>query len=277
MAAYQRIAAELRAQIAAGELAPDSQLPTEHVLADRWGVSRQTVRNGISVLVSEGLVVARRPLGHFVRRREQMNYYPQEESRVAARPEMDVFVQQITAEGRQPAQTIDVSLVQATADVASRLQVDQGTLVVARRRVRYINGQPVNINDSHFPMEIVKDSAIMSPTDVKVGTNQLLADLGYPQVRATDEIFIRMPSPDQIHRLDLGPGTPVAIHYVTGYALDDRPVRCTSTFYLVICTASSLSAPLRGSGSNGTVTAPDRTGCRRDGAQHGLGAPPAKD
>lgn len=225
--AYQRIAAELRAQIASGELAPEAQLPTEHELAERWGVARQTVRNGIGVLVSEGLVVARRPLGHFVRRREQMTYYPQEESREAARPEMDVFVQQISAEGRTPTQSIDVSLVQASSDVAGRLQIEEGTLVVARRRIRYINGQPVNINDSHFPLDTVKDSAIMSPADVKVGTNQLLADLGYPQVKAVDEIFVRMPTPDQIHRLDLGPGTPVAVHYVTGYTADSRPVRCT--------------------------------------------------
>ena len=225
--AYQRIAADLRAQIAAGELAPDAQLPTEHELAERYGVARQTVRNGISVLVGEGLVVARRPLGHFVRRREQMSYRPQEESRQGARPEMDTFVQQISAEGRTPQQSIDVALVQAGPDIASRLQVEEGTVVVARRRVRLINGQPVNINDSHYPLDVVKDSPIMSPEDVKVGTNQALADLGYPQVRATDEIFIRMPTPDQIHRLNLGPGTPVAVHYVTGYTANDRPVRCT--------------------------------------------------
>ena len=225
--AYQRIAAQLRAQIASGELPPDAQLPTEHELAERWGVARQTVRNGIAVLVSEGLVVARRPLGHFVRRREQMDYYPQEESREAARSEMDVFVQQISAEGRAPSQSIDVALVQAGPDIASRLRVEEGAVVVARRRVRFINGQPVNINDSHYPLEVVKDSAIMSPADVKPGTNQMLADLGYPQVRAVDEIYVRMPTPDQIHRLDLGPGTPVAVHYVTGYTADDRPVRCT--------------------------------------------------
>jgi DNA-binding GntR family transcriptional regulator len=225
--AYQRIAAELRAQIASGELAPDSQLPTEHELTERWGVARQTVRNGIAVLVSEGLVVTRRPLGHFVRRREQMDYYPQEESKEAAQPEMDVFVQQITAEGRYPSQSIDVALVQAGPEIGKRLQLAEDTVVVARRRIRYINGQPVNINDTHFPLEIAKDSAIMSPADVKAGTNQLLADLGYPQARAIDEIFVRMPTPDHIHRLDLGPGTPVAVHYITGFAADNRPVRCT--------------------------------------------------
>lgn len=225
--AYLRIAAQLREQIASGELPPDAQLPTEHDLAERWGVARQTARNGVAVLVSEGLVVPKRPLGYFVRRREHMTYDLQEESRTGARPEMDVFVNQITKTGRTPSQNIEVALVKAPADIASRLELEEGTIVVARRRVRYINDEPVNINDSHHPLDIVRDTAIMSPADVKQGTNQLLAELGYPQVRARDEIYVRMPTPDQIHRLDLGPGTPVAVHYVTGYTKDSRPVRCT--------------------------------------------------
>ncbi|MER6757611.1 GntR family transcriptional regulator [Micromonospora echinofusca] len=226
--AYQRIAAALRDRITSGELAGGERLPTEQELTEEWGVARQTVRNGIAVLVSEGLVVARRPLGHFVRQRETMLYRPQSESRdQPASPEMDRFCQQITEEGRKPSQTIDVSLIQAPPDIAQRLQVDPGTVVVARRRVRYINGEPVNINDSHFPIHLVQDSEIMSPADVVRGTNQALADLGYPQDRAIDEIFTRMPTPEQIRRLGLGPGTPVAVHYVTGYIADGTPVRCT--------------------------------------------------
>ncbi|SBT69303.1 GntR family transcriptional regulator [Micromonospora sediminicola] len=226
--AYQRIATAIRDKIVSGELAGGEQLPTELELAEQWGVARQTVRNGIAVLVSEGLVVAKRPLGHFVRKRENMLYRPQGESRdQPVSPEMDRFYQQITEEGRVPSQTIDVSLVQATPDIAQRLRVDPGTVVVARRRVRYINGEPININDSHFPLDIVKDSEVMLPADVARGTNQVLADLGYPQDRAIDEIYTRMPTPEQIHRLGLGPGTPVAVHYVTGYVADGTPVRCT--------------------------------------------------
>ena len=226
--AYQRIAAAIRDKITSGELGGGEQLPTELELAEQWGVARQTVRNGIAVLVSEGLVVARRPLGHFVRKRENMLYRPQSESRdQPASPEMDRFCQQIIEEGRVPSQTIDVSLVQASSDIAERLRVEPGTVVVARRRVRYVNGEPININDSHFPLDIVKDSEIMSPADVARGTNQALADLGYPQDRAIDEIYTRMPTPEQIRRLDLGPGTPVAVHYVTGYVADGTPVRCT--------------------------------------------------
>ncbi|GAA1778307.1 GntR family transcriptional regulator [Luedemannella helvata] len=226
--AYQRIASAIRTKITSGELAPGEQLPTEHEIAEQYGVARQTVRNGLALLVSEGLIVSQRPRGHFVRRREHMIYRPQAESRPQpASPEMDRFCQQITEEGRTPTQTIDVSLIAAPADIAQRLELDEGTLIVARRRVRSINGEPVNINDSHFPLEIVKDSEIMSPADIPRGTNQALADLGYAQDRAIDEYYWRMPTPEESHRLSLGAGTPVVMHIVTGYTVDGRPVRCT--------------------------------------------------
>ncbi|BFU47882.1 GntR family transcriptional regulator [Krasilnikovia sp. MM14-A1004] len=227
--AYQRIAASLRDRITSGALAPGEQLPTEQELSEEFGVARQTVRNGLGALVAEGLVVSRRPHGHFVRQLEHMVYRPQAESRPQpATPEMDRYCQQITAEGRVPSQTIEVSLIKAPAEIAKRLELAEGELVVARRRVRFINGEPVNTNDSHFPLDIVRDSEIMSPADIAQGTNQYLADLGHPQARAIDEYFIRMPTPDEAQRLSLGAGTPVALHYVTGYTQDGRPVRCTS-------------------------------------------------
>ncbi|WP_433832973.1 GntR family transcriptional regulator [Actinoplanes sp. CA-015351] len=226
--AYQRIASTYRGKIASGELSPGDQLPTENAIADQFAVARQTVRTGLSLLVTEGLIVARRPRGYFVREREHMLYRPQEKSRPRpATPEVDRFSQQISAEGRVPSQRIEVSLVQATPDLAERLRVDTGATIVARRRVRSINGEPTNINDSHFLLEIVKDSEIMSPAYVPRGTDQVLADLGYQQDRAIDEIFVRMPTPEEIHRLGLGLGTPVAVHYDTGYTADGRPVRCT--------------------------------------------------
>jgi DNA-binding GntR family transcriptional regulator len=226
--AYQVIAATIRDRITTGALSPGDRLPTEHQLVEQFGVARQTVRNGLAELVAEGLIVSRRPLGHFVRRREEMVYRPQAESRPQPEtPEMDRFCAQIVSEGREPSQTIEVSLVEASPEIAKRLEVAPGEVVVVRRRVRSINDEPVNINDTHFPLDVVRDSEIMSPADIPRGTNQALADLGYAQARAIDEFFWRMPHPDEIRRLRLESGTPVVIHLCTGYTEAGRPVRCT--------------------------------------------------
>jgi len=225
---YQQIADHLRKQISSGELAPGAQLPTELELASRHGVARQTVRQAVAQLVSEGLVVSQRPRGHFVRERTHYRYSPQREFQPPVSPEMDRFMGQITLEdGRVPGQTIDVALVQASHEVAQRLGVEPGEIVVARRRVRSIDGEPFNINDTFYPLAVVQGSEIMSPADVARGCNQVLAEIGYPQARALDEIYVRMPTPDETHRLALEPGTPVAVHVCTGYTANGVPTRCT--------------------------------------------------
>lgn len=227
-AAYRRIADALRSRIASGGLPVGAKLPTETELAEEYGVARQTAREGLRLLVAEGLVVARRPHGHFVKPRELMMYRPQKESQPQPEsPEMDRYCRQITEEGRVPSQTIEVSLVPANPEIAKRLEVEPGAVVVARRRVRSINGTATNINDSHYPLEVVKDSEIMNPADIPRGTNQVLIDLGYAQDRVIDEFFARMPTPDEIHRLSLEGSTPVIIHVCTGYTEAGRPVRCT--------------------------------------------------
>lgn len=128
--------------------------------------------------------------------------------------------------GREPSQTIEVSIVNPPQLVAERLALEPGGVAVVRRRVRLLDGEPLHSNDSYFPMWVAEGTAVMSPADIGCGANQELARLGHVQVRAVDEIFVRMPTPQEVRRLDLSPGTPVAVHVVTGYGAVDQPLRC---------------------------------------------------
>lgn len=224
--AYQRIADDLRDRINAGEFGPGDQLPTQDELIEQTGAARGTIIKAIDLLVHEGLVIARRPLGVFVRDRRRMIYRPQAEFRPAPSPEMDRFMAELVGEGREPSQSIDVTVVPPPRDVADRLRTTD-PVVVLRRRTRSIDGELFNINDSYYPRDLVDGSEIMLPFDIARGASQVLTELGAEQVHAIDEIYVRMPTPDETHRLDLGPGTPVAVHICTGYAAGDRPVRCT--------------------------------------------------
>ncbi|MBY8879097.1 GntR family transcriptional regulator [Actinacidiphila acidipaludis] len=226
----QQIADDLREQIADGSLSPGDQLPTEAELEKRYGVARGTVRQGIEILINEGLVVSARPKGHFVRERKPMVFRPQAEFRPRPyTPEMDAFMTESSADGREARQTIEVSIVEAPAEVAKRLQLDAGQLVAVRRRVRFLDGEPFNINDSYFPLDLVQDSEIMRPQNITQGANEVLADLGYRQVRALDELYVRMPTPEEVKRLDLSPGTPVGYHVCTGFTEEGKAVRVAVT------------------------------------------------
>jgi len=54
--AYRRLADDLRAALRDGRYPPDVKLPTEAELAERYRISRQTVRRAFQDLVAEGLV-----------------------------------------------------------------------------------------------------------------------------------------------------------------------------------------------------------------------------
>ena len=64
---YVQLAAILREQITAGELAPDAPLPSESYLQQEHGVSRVTVRKAVEVLRNEGLVYTLPQRGSYVR------------------------------------------------------------------------------------------------------------------------------------------------------------------------------------------------------------------
>ena len=64
---YRQIAAALRGAIEAGELAADCGLPSEVDLMARFGVSRATVRQALSLLEVDGLIVTRAGKGRYVR------------------------------------------------------------------------------------------------------------------------------------------------------------------------------------------------------------------
>lgn len=225
---YQQLANAYRLKIATGELQPGDRLPTEQELGEEFSTTRGTVREGLKVLVNEGLIVPARPRGYFVRQHELSYIRPQSEWRPQpASPEMDRWMEEQTTLGKQPTQDISVEIIQPPPKVAERLNLAENELVVARRRLRSIDGEPFNLNDSFYPLDLVKGSDILNPADIPRGTNQALADLGYEQVRAIDEIEARMPLPDEAARLQLGPGNPVLVHRVTGFTADDKPVRCT--------------------------------------------------
>ncbi|GIE93310.1 GntR family transcriptional regulator [Paractinoplanes rishiriensis] len=223
---YRKIAADLRDKIKSGELPPGSLLPTQQELSRKYEVARMTTRQAIAELINEGLVVAQQGRGVTVRDRQQMVYRPQDGWEAPTSPTIDRFTAAFTRHGRNPSMEIDVSVVQADDFVAERLGVEPRSQVVARRRVISLDGTPFHINDTYYPYELVRDTEIMSPADIPGGSNYVLAERGYRERYAIDEFFIRMPTPEEIGRLRLNPGTPVAMHVVTGFTAREEPVRC---------------------------------------------------
>ncbi|MGQ4357624.1 GntR family transcriptional regulator [Streptomyces drozdowiczii] len=234
--ATARSVAELfRVQIASGELQPGDKLPSTKQIAAEFDVSELLVYRAIAQLKESGHVVARQGAGAFVRVYNPLIWNPGEYERGERRDDpvtnTDDWKAQVRTQGREPEQdTPRVSIEPAPKDIASWLQLEPGTPVVARRRLRLVDGEPCQLADSWFPVEIAEGTPLMEERDVTM-KGGVLAATGNPQHRLRDELSIRMPTSAEIERLDLQklPGTPVCQHVRIGYGANDGPVRVMVT------------------------------------------------
>jgi DNA-binding GntR family transcriptional regulator len=65
--AYAQLVGILRRSMAEGLLRPGDQLPSEAQLVERYGVSPMTVRRAINLLVDQGIIIAEKGRGTFVK------------------------------------------------------------------------------------------------------------------------------------------------------------------------------------------------------------------
>lgn len=234
--AVRDIADELLARIADGRLAPGAKLKSTRDLADEFGVGEKSIYRVISLLKASGQVEGRQGKGTFVRDVRPLEWRLHQFERGDRRDDSatgrDDWKAAAAEQGREPTQdTPRVSVEPAPDDVAAWLGLDPGTFVVARRRVRRVDGTPFQLADSWFPTGIALDTDLMREEDV-TRSGGILAYIGHPQTRLRDEIRSWPPAtPDEAHRLELpeGVGTPVTRHARIGYDGDGEPIRVMVT------------------------------------------------
>ena len=235
-ALWEDVADGLRASIDSGEYGPGATLPSEKELAGQYEVSRDTVRRALGRLTQQGLLTpGRGRLGRQVRTRRKLTYYAdlsESQERIDLRrvDGVDAWVADVRDQGASASQLIAVAVEAASPRVAELLKIPAGELVVVRRRVRSINDDPHNLNDTYYLLSIAEGTPIMHPADVTQGTIALMRDMGYVQVRNRDEIEARMPTPEEAERLSIPPGVPVFVQYRTGYTTE-KPVKLTITIW----------------------------------------------
>lgn len=231
---YRRIASDLRAAIRTGEYRPGTQLPTEQELQDRYGVSRNTVRLAFAMLANEGITTSTPGRGTYVRERVSLTYYAsraESPNRPTQSTEAyDAYVEEVKTQGREPGQAFEMRIVPATAEVAERLDVEEGGGVLLRRISRRVDGQAWSLQDSYYPMDLAQECDLLTPHDIPQGTVRVLAEHGHVEIGWVDEVTARMPTPDEAAALDLGSGVPVLV-YVRTAVTDTRPDRLTMTIF----------------------------------------------
>jgi GntR family transcriptional regulator len=124
-------------------LPPGSPLPSERMLADRYGLARMTVRTEIDRLAAGGSVYRRHGRGTFVA-----------EPRVAQDVLFSSFTEDMRARGLEPGSIVLAQeVVEATSFLATALEVAVGAPVVHLERLRTADGRPMALERAYLPAE----------------------------------------------------------------------------------------------------------------------------
>lgn len=131
---YYQLAKILEKCILDGRLKPGEALPPEHEIAEKYGISRMTVRRAISELIGVGMVYSQKGKGNFV-----------------ARPRLDDFVfelvnffEEIQKKGMKPSsKLLGVKIVRADELLARKLEVEINTTCLYIRMVLSADDEPL--------------------------------------------------------------------------------------------------------------------------------------
>jgi GntR family transcriptional regulator len=144
-----RLRDELLAELFDGTYRAGVKLPNEDELADRWGVSRATVREAVGSLVEAGYLTRRHGSGTFV-----VGTLPRRHAL-----DMSVsYTSMIREAGMEPAMTIiDQEEREASAEEAEALRVRAGEPLLWVERIRTADGRPVVYSFDRLPKRFAPD------------------------------------------------------------------------------------------------------------------------
>ena len=212
---YQRVADQLRQEIADGVRRPGDRMPSENLLADQYSLAPGTIRQAVSQLVSEGVLERFQGKGTFVRRpsfdQSLFRFF-----RFLGRPG-----ERLVPEGR----ILGRSVKPAPEHVSLRLEFDQNTPAICISRLRLLHKQPVLLEEIWLSKQDF--TPIMEIDEEKLGP--LLYPIydelcGRTVANAEEELTVEAADHDTAKTLQIEPGDPVIVIERLARGIDGAPL-----------------------------------------------------
>ncbi|HMH93708.1 MAG TPA: GntR family transcriptional regulator [Streptosporangiaceae bacterium] len=223
---YRVIAGDLRAAIGRGDYPAGSRLPGENDLMRQYQVARMTARQALAQLINEGLAVARKGSGVYVR-----DFRPVVRAgadRLSARGwgsgrsiwAADAGSRQLSTDQLEVRRAAPPAHIRLLLDLPDDLDAP----VVVRSRRYVLDGKPVLLSVSYVPAGLAAGTMMEYQDAGPGGVYARLREIGHAPARFREDLRARMPEPGEAARLGLPPGTPVVDIVRTAYAADRQAV-----------------------------------------------------
>ncbi|MGC5365645.1 GntR family transcriptional regulator [Streptomyces sp. DT24] len=209
--AYQQMAAELRSAIEDGTYTPGSPLPKIVDLAQRYGVAKQTAREALAELESEGLIDVTRRRGTIVRPRPVRRRLTR--SRQVYRDERGYYFDP-AAQAWTALEPPTITWAPAPHDIAALLglpeeQERQDVLLRDRIMGEAATSTPMQLATSYLPASLARGTRLAEKDTGPGGIYNLLEHMGHSPLSWEEAVSARMPTPAESERLRLPRGVPL--------------------------------------------------------------------
>jgi GntR family transcriptional regulator len=167
--AYYQLAEDLKNKIESGELKPGDVIPSEAQLAAQYGVSRMTVRNGLSLLSKGGYINSFQGKGNFVAspKMDRMYFYFSENNLLGQNKKLDakLLSVDVLAADDKTASKLQVAVGSKIVRIEQMLSSEDGPVAIDRRFLPYIKGAPLlekEIEYAAFPESMSRHTELVS-------------------------------------------------------------------------------------------------------------------
>lgn len=207
---YAEIVRRLRDEVRSQP--PGTKVPTERELAQRFAVSRMTLRQALDALEVEGRIARVRGSGTFVRR-----------PTVTMGPTLISFTEEMRARGLRPsARLLRFDEVAAEPPIADALALGPGDRVVMLERLRFVDGEPLCVEVSHLPGRYQRT---LEEGDLEQSLHALLREAGVEIGSGTRRIRATSARLREARLLGVADGAPTLEVFDVFYDSSGRPVQ----------------------------------------------------
>lgn len=143
---YEIVVNILEKEMLEGKYNDTKKLPTEEELMKRLEVSKNTIRKAIDVLVSKGYIYRVQGSGIFLREFSKLGCVDMKE--------MNGLTKTYPTD-KLESKVLKFSLIDADEELAGKMKCKVNTKVYYVKRVRYLNGEPMDIEESYYNKDVV--------------------------------------------------------------------------------------------------------------------------
>lgn len=177
---YEMVVNILEKEMLEDRYSLSKKLPTEEELIKKFNVSKNTIRKAIEILVTKGYVYRVQGSGIFLREFTKNG--------CAQIRDINGLSKQYSNE-KFESKVAEFSLINADEKLSNRMKCDIGTKIYYIKRVRYLNGDPIEIEESYYNKDIIPylNEEICSKSIFDYITNDLKLKIGFADRIITSE------------------------------------------------------------------------------------------